>query len=318
MPGVLTDADLDDLVRRYLAGETGKQLMATFHIGYQSFVDALTSRGVTIRSRGVGPRLTIAQADELVARYIAGESTKTLGPAYGLSTRVVSDYLRRAGVQARPRHHALQAAIAAMDPEVLAAKRTAAMKRRWAAATPEQRRQMTAAAHDAVRGVPVPMARREAIAASRERRSGSDSPYETLLAQWLTERGVPFTQQVAVGPYCADFAVGSALVEVTTGWARKKEWSDRFTRFFNEGWDLYVVWHDTRVPLLPVVADDLVAWVERLQRTPPEGCEHRVVWRSRQVLSAGRADGDYVAGVLKSATPRGHWPLYDGAGEEAQ
>jgi len=262
------------------------------------------------------PKLSPTDADNLVRRYVAGESTKQLGSAFGISSRVVSDYLRRAGVQARPRHHGVVKFMASQTHEERSAMTSTSMVKRWTTATPKQRSAMLDPAHDASRG-PITPERRRNIIRAKEWRSGSDSAYEDQVAQWLSERGMPFRQQVAIGPHCADFAVGPVAVEVTTGWARKKEWGERFACFFDQGWHLYVIWHDTRIPLLPVVADDLIAWVKVLESDPPERSEHRVIWRSRQIVSAGSDDANYVAGVLKSSTPRGHWPLYDGARHEA-
>lgn len=310
--------DTDDLVRRYLAGEKVMELMAEFEIGHPRFKQILAERG--IRSRTTGERLrklTEAQVSELIGRYIAGEDTKTVGAAFGISGRSVTDYLRRAGVQARPRSFGIATYRETSTHEQLSANATAGLHKRWANATPEQRAAWTSAAHEANRGVPFTSERKEEIARARERRSGSDSPYEEQIAEWLRERGAAFRQQVAIGEYCADFTLGPVAVEFTTGWARKKNWHPRFACFFDAGWHLYVIWHDTREPLRANVADDLVAWAEVLQRTPPERSQHRVIWRSRQILSTGGQDADYVAGVLKSSTPHGSWPLYPRARHQA-
>jgi hypothetical protein len=319
VPRVTSNIDTDDFVRRYRSGETLHQLMAVFHIGHARARAILASYGIEPVRSGVRLRkLTEQQTSELVTRYLAGESTKQLGPAFGISSRVVSDYLRRAGVEARPRHQAVVDYMAGLTHEQRSAMVSASMRKRWQTATPEQRAQMLDPAHTATRGVPLTAEHRQRIVQAKERRSGSDSQYEEQVAQWLTERGVEFRQQVAIGDHCADFTVGPVAVEVTTGWARKKEWGPRFARYFDEGWHLYVIWHDTRVPLLPVVADDLVAWADLVQADPAAGSQHRVVWRSRKVLSSGGGDADYVASVLKSATPRGSWPLYDRSRHKAE
>lgn len=312
MPRVMADTDVDDFVKRYRSGETLKQLMAAFNIGHGKAIAHLAAHGITPINQGERSRkLSAEQAKELVARYVAGEGTKQLGPAFGISSRGVSDYLRRAGVQARPSHHGIVKFTASQTHEERSAMTSTSMVKRWANATPEQRSAMLDPAHDASRGVPRSAETKHRIAKARDMRAGSDSAYEEQVAQWLDERGMPFIQQQSVGEYCADFAVGNVLVEVTTGWARKKEWGERFACFFDQGWHLYVIWHDTRIPLLPVVTDDLIAWVKILQSDPPARSEHRVIWRSRQIVSAGSDDADYVAGVLRSSTPRGHWPLYD-------
>lgn len=316
--GVRVDVDADDLVRRYLAGETADQLMTAFGIGHPRLKKILSDRGIRSRTSGEQLRkLTEAEVSEMIGRYVAGEDTKAVGAAFGISGRGVTDYLRRAGVQARPRSFGITTYRETSTHEQRSAIASASMYKRWANATPEQRAAMLDPAHDAVRGVPWTSERKVDVVQAKERRSGSDSPYEEQVAEWLRERGVTFRQQVAIGEYCADFTLGPVAVEFTTGWARKKNWHPRFASFFDAGWHLYVIWHDTREPLRSSVADDLVAWTEVLQRTPPERSQHRVIWRSRQILSTGGQDADYVAGVLKSSTPRGSWPLYPRARHQA-
>lgn len=261
------------------------------------------------------PKLSPIDADNLVRRYMAGEGTKEVGAAFGVSGRTVSEYLRRAGVQARPAHHAVVAYQANLSSEERSANATRAMLGRWASATGEQRAAMLDPAHAASRGAVRTAEQRRRMVEAKSLRGGSDSAYEEQVAQWLRERGAVFTQQVAIGEHCVDFTVGPVAVEFTTGWARKQQWDRRFSRLFDDGWHLYVIWHDTRDVLLPTVTDDLLAYVQILETNPPVDRQHRVIWRSRQILSAGGGDADYVAGVLKSSTPNGSWPLYNRAGD---
>jgi very-short-patch-repair endonuclease len=321
----MTDADIDDFVRRYRSGETLKQLMAAFKIGHAKAVSCLAARDVAPNKAGSVPRkLTPEQAAELVSRYVAGESTKQLGPAFGLSSRSVSDYLRRAGVRARPRHHAVVAYMAGLTAEeeaALAAGSSRRMLSRWQDATSEERARMLDPMHEANRGSVRSEETRRAIVLAKERSACADSVYEQMLGDWLTERGVKFRRQVAVGTYVADLAIGNVLVEVTTGWARKKDWKPRIACFLDAGWHLYVAWHDNAGegcgPFSPVVADDLIAWSEILQGDPSLRRQHRVIWRSREIFSTGSGDADYVADVFRASSPRGRWPLYDRAGHEA-
>lgn len=248
-------------------------------------------------------KLSDADSHDLVRRYVAGESTKQLGPAFGVSSRVVSDYLRRAGVKARPKHHGIVQHMAGLSHEQRSRIVSESMRRRWASASPEQRRQMIEPAHAASRGRTIPLEQKIRTARTREAKARPESEYEVQLAEWLTERDISFRQQAAVGPYNLDLAVGNVGIEVTTGWARKKGWNPKVRNLIDWGWHLYFVWHDTRVPLRSVIADDLVAWVQFLETSPPEGSQYRVVWRSDKILAGGRADADEIARVLKSATP---------------
>lgn len=262
------------------------------------------------------PKLSALDADDLVRRYLVGESTKQLGPAFGISSRVVSDYLRRAGVPARTHKEAAQIVAEQgrnFTPEMRSAS-SIRLRQKWDNATEEERRQMVNPAHDAVRGTHPTEETRCKIAATNARFARSHSPYEVQFAEWLRERHVPFAQQAAIGRYNVDFAVGNVAVELTTGWAHKKQWSVKLAYLFDHGWHFYAVWHDARGTFLPTVADDLVAWMKLLETTPAMRSQHRVVWCSRQVLSTGSADAEDVAAVFKSKTPLGDWPLYDSPG----
>lgn len=315
MPRKLTDADIDDLIKRYQTLEPIEEIAASFSISVSYLKSLMSKRGVR-RPKVVRRALTPEQADELVRRYLAGESTKQLGPAFGISSRTVSDYLRRAGVKARPKHHGVVDYMAKLTHEERSALARKGLKTRYASMTEEERKELVRAAHDAWRGSHHSDATKRKIAEHRARTIESESAYEAQIAEWLKERGVDFVQQKAVGPYNLDFAIGPVAVEFTTNWARKKKWRDRFAYLFDRGWHLYVIWHDTREALLPQVADDLVAWVKVLESDPPPVSQHRVIWRSRKILSCGCGDADYVASIFKSATPRGHWPLYKRAGDD--
>lgn len=260
-------------------------------------------------------KLSDDEANDLVRRYVAGESTKQLGPAFGVSSRVVSDYLRRAGVAARPKHCGIVRYMAEMSPEDRSAMCSANSRRVWANATEEQRRHAVQAAHDTWRGSHHSEEACCKIATRKAARAQSDSGFEAQFADWLKERGVAFTQQLAIGRYNVDFAVGNVAVEIMTNWTRRKEWRVKLAYLFDHGWNFYAVWHESGNGFLPAFADDLITWAKILESTPASGSQHRVVWCARKVLSTGSGDADYVAAVFKSQTPLGDWPLYHGAGE---
>jgi very-short-patch-repair endonuclease len=322
----LSDADAEDFVSRYLAGETLKELQAAFRIGHPRAAAILATRGVRATSNGVRSRkLSAGQVEELIQRYQSGESCAQIAERFGISAAPVGRYLHRAGIQARPRWHGLQAGLDAADPEILRAKRAANARTRWENASPEQRAAIVGPANEAARGCTRSVETKTRIAATRARLRTSDSPYEAQVAEWLRERGVAFTQQFPAGPYNLDFAVGNIALEFTTGWARKKKWGDRTAYLFDRGWHLYVIWHDNAdvnrsggtCDLLPAVADDFVAWMKILEASPSLRCQHRVIWRSSQVFSAGSGDADYIAGIFKANAPLGSWPLYGGTGNDA-
>jgi very-short-patch-repair endonuclease len=190
-------------------------------------------------------------------------------------------------------------------------------RKAWSRMTPEQRRKQVAAAHKAWRGSHHTEESLRKAAENRARHAKSGSAYEAQLVEWLRGRDISFAQQTAIGRYNVDFTIGDVVVEITSGWTCKNEWRTKLAYLFDEGWHLYVARFRANEPLLPVIADDLIAWMKILEASPSKGSQHRVIWRSRQVLSTGSGDADRVAAVLKSNAPLGVWPLYDRSGEQA-
>lgn len=314
MPTIPTDIDVNDFIRRYQSGETLKQLMAAFHIGHTKAKSILVSHGVSIIPSGVRRRaLDNPQVQALIEMYVSGENMREIGHFFGISNVSVSDYLRRANVPARPRHHGLQAGLDAMDPDVLRAKRSAARKRQWEKMTPEQRRKQVCAAHKAWKGSHHTAKSKRKIALAKARRAESDSVYEQQIAQWLLERGIKFRQQTAVGHYNVDFTINNVAIEFTSGWAYKdviaKRWQERFKYILDSGWHLYIIWHNTslksRPSLLPVVCDNLITWCEFIQSSPPIDRQYRVVGSSGEIIAGGGANIDDITAVFSSDSSLG-------------
>jgi DNA-binding CsgD family transcriptional regulator len=94
---------IDEMIRRYRAGETLAMLAAATGLRLTAIYRRLKGAGVKLRPPGRRPStggLGATDAD-LVARYRAGETCKLIAAATGLSESVVRRRLRRAGVEMR-------------------------------------------------------------------------------------------------------------------------------------------------------------------------------------------------------------------------
>ncbi|MCW2922255.1 MAG: hypothetical protein JWL76_2129 [Thermoleophilia bacterium] len=198
---------------------------------------------------------------DLTSRYSAGESENSLAKTHGVSRGVIRRTLLANGIE--PRGSA-------------AANRLLANSR-----TPEQHRASVAAAHEARRGQRDSFETLCRRAATRQKRQLGMSPYEQLLAAWLTERGLDATPQRAIGPYNADLGVEGVAVEVYGGrWHNSGRHAERAPRrcryILEEGWSLLVIWVDARShPLTEATADRVVELVEQTRRGARE---YQVVW----------------------------------------
>lgn len=98
----LTAADAAEICRRYTEGETQVTLAEVFGISTPGVGGILRKGGVRIRSfREVNRMLTEDQEQQICIRYGNGESTYSLGSAYGVSATTIGSILKRNAVPIR-------------------------------------------------------------------------------------------------------------------------------------------------------------------------------------------------------------------------
>jgi DNA-binding CsgD family transcriptional regulator len=104
-------ARIEEVERRYLAGESLKELAADLDVTSSAVGQALKRRGIALRTAGDTQRgaaraasraLTEAQAAECADLYVGGLSMLKLAEHYGISENGVRQTLRRLGIPARP------------------------------------------------------------------------------------------------------------------------------------------------------------------------------------------------------------------------
>lgn len=275
MPTKAPASNFENAIAAYVAGESIETAMARFHVGYKTLRDMLRDRGIlrdktaryalaTERASAANRRNTGIPDEEIVRRYLAGESENVLADAYGVSRGAIRSRLRIAGVAIRGVTEANRLMMAALSPEEIKRR----MKR----------------VHEAARGKKHSLALRSKIAKTRERNQTNVSPAELLLGEWLKQRGLDSTPQQAVGPYNLDLGAYPIAVEIFGGgWHQIRDTPEHFanrTRYLlDQGWSLIIVWVNGRKwPLRPQAADYVAAFHQLASSDPSLRGQYRVIW----------------------------------------
>ena len=237
-------------------------------MGYDAFRDVVTRASLEIEHQPM-KRLDL-DGDHIVTLYRAGVSELAIARRLGVSRRPIRRILIAQGIEPRGRG--------------------AATRVRMSHLTPVQRLQLTEAAHAAKRGRPNSDEALERSAQTRQRTRHHESRLEAHMAAMLNQRGIDTVAQQAIGRYNCDLGAAPVAVEIFGG---NFHWHGRHLArlpkrshdLFDRGWDILVIWAETRWPLSPRAADYASAYIERRRREPTAIREYRVI----------RGDGELVA-----------------------
>lgn len=209
--------------------------------------------------------------DDAISAYQAGESEQSIALRYKVSRNVVARWLALRGVARRDG--------------------SAAMRVRWAHATPGERAAMLTPAHSGSRK-PRDEAAKVAAAQHRERSLSHVAVDEEPVRRILDSLRYPYRRQAAVGPYNVDFLVcESVAVEVT-----RAPWSHGHSAFRERHHtildaDLSLLYVRSPVVAIADVQRQIVAAMEGTDRNPPLAVgEYRVVGRRGQDATGCRSD----------------------------
>ncbi len=203
--------------------------------------------------------------DNLIKRYLAGESEKKLAAEISMSRPAFRQRLLKHGVTPRNRSEGMIA--------------------RWRESTDEQRVAMTANAHASVRGKPQSFELRARQAITRERNIANSPIVETILANVLRDNGLPVTLHKAIGKYNVDVAVNVPPIAVEIfggGWHAYGRHAARFlerTKYLlDSGWNVVIIWLDARrYPFSLACADYVIAFADELRLNPTARGQYRVI-----------------------------------------
>ncbi len=295
----MRDLDINDLARRYLAGEaieaiaksvslTGNGLRHRFVKAGIALEDRKTSAGLFRRKRRIDDQ-------ELVRRYQAGESELAISLAMGISRPAVRRRLLDSGIQPR-------------DSSSAASLRLSKM-------TPDQRLALSDAAHAAVRGIPQSEEHRCDIAITRERRITNVGALEDVLDERLRASGVVTVPQKAIGRYNVDIAITESriAVEVFGGnWHRSRHAATRYRKrtdyLLDQGWLPIIVWGTWKCSIDPLVTEYIVSLHERRCRGESCGSQEHVIRGDGYVAPIGTTNpynGAIIVGSQSGKAIRG-------------
>jgi hypothetical protein len=219
-------------------------------------------------------------ADQAIEDYISGMSENATAIKHGISRTLMRTVLLERDIAPRGRSEA----------ETI----------KWSRMGEAKRRAQVKAAHQASRGRRASAEELIRKAQSKQDTRGA-SHYELTLAAWLHERGLAPIQQLAIGPYNCDLAIHPVAVEVWGGgWhftgrhaARTQE---RFHYIMNAGWHVLAVAVDSRCrPLVPQIADYIVAQVQQMRSNETAIRQYRVVWGAGEFTTGGSAQDNHFS-----------------------
>lgn len=210
-------------------------------------------------------KIEVPNIDNLLKRYVAGESENELAREAGINRWTFRSRLLAAGIT--PRNQS--------QSETL----------KWASMTPAQRERQTAAAHKATKGRKASVLERIKRALTVEKKTIHTSPVEIELAQRLRDRGVNITPQKAVHMYNVDIAVNAPPIAVEVYGGHFHASGSHATRhhkrtkyLLDRGWSVLIVWIHARNYPLGVGCDDyIVSMIDELRRNPSTGSQYRVI-----------------------------------------
>lgn len=316
MPAKAPDSNLNDAIDCYVAGDSVEVCSRRFHTSYQRLRDALEIRGL-MRDRAASYRIAAKRMgatrraklglpdDEIVRRYLAGESEKTLATAFGVDRLAIRARLRSAGVVRRGIKEASQLA---------SSKKTS-----------EEHIRHAMAAHGAALGRVQSLAEKTKRAATREAKQLGVSPAERVLAVWLGQRGYVFRPQMAVGPYNVDLGSDAVAVEIFGGgWHaygdHHRRARERYRYLTDLGLNLVIIWvgDGVRMPSLQAATADYIAsFVEETRRDPSIRGQYRMIWGDGKQAAVSGKDIEKIAVIPSRRAAYRLWAADNNASGEA-
>ena len=275
-PSIYTPAYLDNAHRLYLAGKSWRQIAE--EIGGYPDIIAAKLRDRLGGHRPYRPACNAKPLDweNVIARFVAGESVLSLARACGCQRKTISDGLIRRGI--RPRN------------------RSEGMFTRMARTPRAERLRLTERAHAAVRGSRKTREQLIRRALVKGRRIGHG---EKDFAKLLRDRGFRVEEQAAIDTYNVDLLLNETVVVELRCEAidpmRRPHQRKRIEHLCERGFAVvYILFR--RVDTLLGQAEDLIADLHEVDGDPSSRGQHRVIRCGAERFARGRDDlGQFTA-----------------------
>jgi len=280
MASKLQFPDIGDVRRMYDEGRCVREIAEHFGFNFHTFFNWAKRSGLQTRSQPEANRIALAGnhaeiAKESISLYRSGMSEQAIAARFGVDRNVVRRILLRAGITPR--------------------NRSASMYLRMSQTSADERKRLTSAAHNAVRGMVRTEAELAIRAATRERTQSKVGNGERLFAKWLAARGIDSSPQKAVGRYNLDLAIPPIAVEIhiTPDHPLNHPRSRKRIKYLTDrGWHVLYVWISHRYVLAEAAADDAIAFLQLAKRDKSPVGKYRVIRGSGEFVAEGRGDLD--------------------------
>lgn len=200
--------------------------------------------------------------DDIQSMYEDGQSENAISKHFGVSRNVIRKRFLELGINPR--------------------SQSESEKLKWRQMDEKTRSNQVKNAHDAVRGSVKTMASKISLAKAREKLK-----YDHLIGfgelefcELLTNRGIDFTHQKAIGPYNVDVAIGNIAVELTGYLGRYTMFNpkeiNRSAKLLESGYHVLGVEFDS-IDTLIHCADEIISYINLASRLKPLDRQYWVI-----------------------------------------
>ncbi len=262
-----------DLVKLYIEGASLVELRNLTGAGILTIKKHLIRSGVFIRgikgaSRIRWERDVWKPITDVVARYLSGESSNDIAATENIGRATIIKFLKREGVTIRDTGDNLKVWYSRQPPDKII-----------------ERCNHGKYAISVIKG-----------AITSQRTLNRVGRGEIELFQFLDGYNMPLIQQLAVGPYNIDIAVGDHVaVEVersNTHPFRLRRYAERVKYFIDRDWFVISVWAPSRRPEITIeCAIDIVSYFEFFKAGGSIDPKYRVIWGSGEDVSLSSYNG---------------------------
>lgn len=282
MPYKFTDAQIDHFAELIKKGSTLKDAAKVAGCKGDTLTKAFRRRGIVLAKYLHNPRQNSLPQDEIISRYIAGESELTLATAFNCSRGTISKILHNNFI---PRRSGSEANCVRMSKFSI-----------------EERKKIVSQANSAMRGKnPIKRLTKKAISAENHQSIIKVGPGEIEIGEALKKIGHQIIRQKAIGIYNIDIVFGTVAVEVKFGTHSRSgatKSSKRIKQIIESGYKPVIVLFMDMTSIAEGL-DDIVALLDSISRKPSLVGQYWVI-RSGLQASRIRKPKNYGAATIES------------------
>lgn len=255
-----TDELVNDCARRIMEGETLKSVCADIGCKGETLRKHFISRGIILAQYLHNVRQNSLPQEEIISRYIGGESEIALSKVFNCSRGTITKILRNHNI---PRRSGSQANVVRMSKLSV-----------------EERKEIVRKANDAMRGTnPIKRLSKKAISVENNQAIIRIGPGEVELGEFLEAVGHKIIRQKAIGIYNIDIIFGTVAVEVKFGAHSRFQGTktpQRVKCIFEAGYKLVlIIFNDTTAICEGI--EEIVALLNVINGKPTTGSQYWVI-----------------------------------------